>query len=114
MRVPLLGSSSVPKIFSKVDNKFDVIISDMAANTTGNKSLDCIRTNLLCIEVINFSVSLLKPRGVLVSKLFMGEEFLELKNLAKKRFKKVEFFKPKSSRVESKETYIHCSALKTL
>ena len=86
----------------------------MAANTTGNKSLDCIRTNLLCTEVINFSFSLLKSKGILISKLFMGEEFLEVKNIAKKRFKKVEFFKPKSSRVESKETYIHCSALKAL
>ena len=92
----------------------DVIISDMAADTTGNKSLDSIRTNQLCAEIINFSQDVLKPKGVLVSKLFMGEDFLEVKNLAKSVFKKVNFFKPESSRKESKETYLHCEILKSL
>jgi len=92
----------------------DVIISDMAADTTGNKSLDSIRTNQLCTEVINFSKNTLKPKGVLVSKIFMGEDFIEVKNLAKSVFKKVNFFKPESSRKESKETYLHCEILKSL
>ena len=92
----------------------DVIISDMAADTTGNKSLDSIRTNQLCSEVIHFSKHILKPKGVLVSKLFMGEDFIEVKNLAKSVFKKVNFFKPESSRKESKETYLHCEILKSL
>ena len=94
--------------------KIDIVVSDMASETTGNKSLDCIRTNLLCSEVINFSISILKQRGILVSKVFMGEDFLEIKELAKKKFKNVEFYKPKSSRSESKETYIHCATLNTL
>ena len=92
----------------------DVILSDMAADTTGSKSLDSIRTNQLCLNIINFSKEVLKPRGVLISKLFMGEDFIEVKNLAKSIFKKVNFFKPKSSRKESKETYLHCEILKTL
>ena len=92
----------------------DVIISDMAADTTGSKSLDSIRTNQLCAEVINFSKNTLKPKGVLVSKLFMGEDFIDVKNLAKSVFKKVNFFKPESSRKESKETYLHCEVLKSL
>ena len=54
----------------------------MAADTTGNKSLDSIRTNQLCADVINFSKDILKPKGVLVSKLFMGEDFIEVKNLS--------------------------------
>ena len=86
----------------------------MAADTTGNKSLDSIRTNQLCADVINFSKETLKPRGVLVSKIFMGEDFLEVKNLAKSTFDRVNFFKPESSRKESKETYLHCEILKTL
>jgi 23S rRNA (uridine2552-2'-O)-methyltransferase len=56
----------------------------------------------------------LSQKGTLVCKLFMGEGFLEVKSLAKKNFKKVDFFKPESSRSESKETYIVCSLLKTL
>ena len=95
-------------------SNLDVIISDMAADTTGNKSLDSIRTNQLCTEVINFSKETLKPKGVLVSKLFMGEDFIEVKKLAKSVFQKVNFFKPFSSRKESKETYLHCEILKTL
>ena len=94
--------------------KLDVVISDMAADTTGNKSLDSIRTNQLCTEAINFSSKILKKKGVFVSKLFMGEDFIEVKHLAKSLFKNVHFFKPESSRKESKETYLHCEILKTL
>jgi len=103
--------NEVIKYFNK---NLDVIISDMAADTTGSKSLDSIRTNQLCAEVINFSKDTLKPKGVLVSKLFMGEDFIEVKNLAKSLFKKVNFFKPESSRRESKETYLHCEILRSL
>ena len=92
----------------------DVIISDMAADTTGNKSLDSIRTNQLCSEIINFSTKVLKKKGVFVSKLFMGDDFIELKDLAKSLFKNVNFYKPESSRNESRETYLHCEFLKTL
>ena len=95
-------------------SNLDVIISDMAADTTGSKSLDSIRTNQLCAEIIDFSKVMLKPEGVLVSKLFMGDDFIEVKNLAKSVFKKVNFFKPESSRKESKETYLHCKILKSL
>ena len=102
------------KIISYFNSNLDVIISDMAADTTGNKSLDSIRTNQLCAEVINFSKDTLKPKGVLVCKLFMGEDFIEVKNLAKSLFKKVNFFKPESSRRESKETYLHCENLRSL
>ena len=96
------------------ESSLDVIVSDMAADTTGNKSLDSIRTNQLCSEIINFSKDILKPKGVLVSKLFMGDDFIEVKNQAKSVFEKVNFFKPKSSRKESKETYLHCEILKPL
>ena len=96
------------------EGKLDVIISDMAADTTGNKSLDSIRTNQLSADVIHFAKKTLKQKGVLISKLFMGEDFIEVKNLAKSIFKKVNFFKPDSSRSESKETYVHCEILKSL
>ena len=73
------------------DGKLDVIISDMAANTTGNKSLDCIRTNQLGLEVVNFSTSILKNSGSVVVKLFMGEDFLSVKKPLKKNLKKSSF-----------------------
>ena len=114
VRGNILESKIKDKINSYFVAKLDVILSDMAADTTGSKSLDSIRTNQLCADVINFSKETLKPRGVLISKLFMGDDFLEVKNLAKSIFKNVNFFKPESSRKESKETYLHCEILKSL
>ncbi len=114
LQCDFLEEKTKEKILKFFKDKLDVVISDMAANTTGNKSLDSIRTNRLCAEVIEFSSKILKPNGILVSKLFMGDDFLEVKELAKSRFKKVEFFKPEASRNESKETYLHCVTLKTL
>ena len=78
----ILEKSTKTKVNEYFNSKLDVILSDMAADTTGNKSFDSIRTNKLCEEVINFSKDTLKPKGVLVSKLFMGEDFIEVKNLS--------------------------------
>jgi 23S rRNA (uridine2552-2'-O)-methyltransferase len=105
---------SKEKILKKLNNKADLLVSDMAADTTGNKDLDCIRTNALCVEVIEFSSFVLKESGVVISKLFNGKDFLNVKNLAKSKFREVNFFKPNSSRDYSKETYIHCAGIKTL
>tara|TARA_B110000444_G_C18793429_1_gene573619 strand:+ start:948 stop:1574 length:627 start_codon:yes stop_codon:yes gene_type:complete len=102
------------KILNIFKKKIDVIISDMAENTTGNKSVDSIRTNNLCVEVLKFSLKFLGLNGALVCKVFMGDDFILVKDLAKKNFKKVVFFKPESSKKESKETYIFCLGLKTL
>ena len=114
LRCDIFDLETKKKISEYFGGNLDVIISDMAADTTGHKSLDSIRTNQLCAEVLNFSSKKLNSKGVLVSKLFMGEDFIEVKNLAKSIFKNVNFFKPEASRAESKETYIHCCGLKTL
>ncbi|MBD1146693.1 RlmE family RNA methyltransferase [Pelagibacterales bacterium SAG-MED28] len=110
----ILSNETKSAVIEYFKSDLDVILSDMAADTTGNKSLDSIRTNQLCADVINFSKETLKPKGILVSKIFMGEDFLEVKKLAKSTFSKVNFFKPEASRKESKETYLHCEILKTL
>ena len=114
LKCDFMDPKTKDKIIFFFKGNLDVIISDMAADTTGNRSLDSIRTNQLCAELINFSSKVLKQKGVFVSKLFMGEDFIEVKNLAKSLYKKVNFFKPESSRKESKETYLHCEILKTL
>ena len=84
----------------------------MASNTTGNKSLDCMRTNQLCLDILDFSRDKLSKNGVVISKFFMGEEFNEIKIKAKKTLKK-SIFKPQTSRGESRESYIHCCGLST-
>ena len=110
----IFDSNTKDRIKDYFKGSLDIVLSDMAADTTGSKSLDSIRTNQLCAEVINFSSKILNNNGVLVSKLFMGDDFVEVKNLAKSLFENVNFFKPDSSRSESKETYLHCKILKTL
>ena len=109
-----LKEGSRDKIIKRLKNRADLLVSDMAADTTGNKDLDCIRTNALCADVIEFSSSVIKSNGVVIAKLFNGIDFLEVKNLAENKFYKVNFFKPESSRDHSKETYIHCAGIKTL
>ena len=67
-------------------DNLNVIISDMAADTTGNKTLDSIRTNQLCANILNFAQENLKPRGALISKVFMGEDFIQVKKLLPRSF----------------------------
>ena len=99
------------KITDYFDNKIDVILSDMAINTTGNKSLDSCRTGELCINAMNLATNLLDKDGVFLSKIFMGSIFNEVYEKAKKSFKKVIIYKPQSSKKESKEIYIFCKGV---
>ena len=92
--------------------KVDLIVSDMAVNTTGNKSVDSLVTGELCIEAMNFAIELLNKKGNFISKLFMGSSFNEIVALGKKSFKDVNIFKPPSSRKDSKENFIICRNLK--
>ena len=93
-------------------SKVDVVISDMATNTTGNKSVDSISTGELCKEAIIFAKDMLKKDGKFVSKIFMGSAFNEVVSMANNVFKKVSVFKPKSSRKDSKESFIICRKLR--
>ena len=99
------------KIKNYFNNKVDVILSDMASNTTGNKNLDSISTGELCISAIQFSKEILKSKGTFVSKLFMGVAFNDIIKEAKKIFKEIKIYKPGASRKESKENYIICKNL---
>ena len=92
--------------------KVDIVLSDMAVNTTGNKSIDSIVTGELCIEALSFARELLKKEGQFVSKIFMGSTFNEIVALAKKNFKETHIFKPPASRKESKESFIICKFLR--
>ena len=92
--------------------KVDVVVSDMAVNTTGNKSVDSISTGELCKGAIFFAKDMLNKDGKFVSKIFMGSTFNEIVSVANNIFKKVSVFKPKSSRKDSKENFIICKNLR--
>jgi 23S rRNA (uridine2552-2'-O)-methyltransferase len=101
------------KIKSKLNNKeADVIMSDMAVNTTGIKNIDSIQTGELCKEAMIFSKEIISKNGFFISKIFMGSTFNEIVALGKKIFKEVKVFKPKSSRKDSKESFIICKNLR--
>ena len=100
------------KIKKLFNSKVEVVLSDMAANTTGIKNLDAIHTGELCIEAMKFAQEILTKNGIFVSKIFMGGPFNEIIKDAKLIFRVVKVFKPKSSRSDSKESFIICKNLR--
>ena len=100
------------KIKKYFNSKIDLVISDMAVNTIGNKNIDSIVTGELCLEAMNFALEVVKDNGKFVSKIFMGSSFNEIVSKAKKTFKDVRIFKPLASRKNSKETFIICKFLR--
>ena len=99
-------------IKSYINKKTDVVMSDMAVNTTGIKDIDAIQTGELCKEAMIFSKEIISEKGFFISKIFMGRTFNEIVALGKKIFKEVKVFKPKSSRKNSKESFIICKILR--
>ena len=101
--------NQIKKYFGK---KIDIVLSDMAVNTTGNKNVDSLVTGELCLEAMNFALETLKTNGQFVSKIFMGSSFNDIIAEAKKNFVKVSMYKPASSRKNSKESFIICKFLR--
>ena len=99
------------KIIFYFNNKVDIVLSDMAADTSGNKSLDSYKTGELCLNAMNLSRKILSQDGIFLSKLFMGSIFEEINDEAIRNFKKVIKYKPLSSKKESKEIYIFCKGI---
>ena len=100
------------QIKNYLDKRSDVVMSDMAINTTGIKDIDSIQTGELCKEAMIFSKDIISIKGTFISKIFMGSTFNEIVALGKKIFKEVKVFKPKSSRKDSKESFIICKNLR--
>ena len=100
------------EIKKNTNSKVDVVMSDMAVNTTGIKNIDSIQTGELCKEAMIFAKDLLTENGYFISKIFMGGTFNEIVAEGKKYFKEVKVFKPKSSRKDSKESFIICKKLR--
>tara|TARA_B100001996_G_scaffold382754_1_gene375561 strand:- start:1549 stop:2160 length:612 start_codon:yes stop_codon:yes gene_type:complete len=103
---------SKKKIKDYFKSKIDVVLSDMAENTTGIKNLDVISTSELCKEAMYFAKDILKDNGVFVCKIFMGSTFNEIMDELKLIFRQIKVFKPTSSRKDSKESFIICKILR--
>lgn len=108
-----LSEGADKRIFEMLGGrKANVVITDMAAPTTGHSSTDHIRIMLLCEEAFNFACQVLALNGSFVAKIFKGGTETELLNLIKKNFAQVKHFKPKSSRPESSEAYVIAKGFK--
>jgi len=100
------------EILKSAEGKVNIVMSDMAVNTTGIKNIDAIQTGELCMEAMIFSKDILLQEGSFISKIFMGGSFNEIVAKGKEIFKEVKVFKPKSSRKDSKESFIICKKLR--
>ncbi|MDA9606035.1 RlmE family RNA methyltransferase [bacterium] len=104
--------STQDEIKKHISTKVNVIMSDMAVNTTGIKNIDSIQTGELCKEAMFFAKDILVENGYFISKIFMGGTFNEIVAEGKKFYREVKVFKPKSSRKDSKESFIICRKLR--
>ena len=89
-------------------SRFDIIMSDMAPKTTGNRTVDHHGSMRLCQRAIDLSATLLKPDGHLVMKLLEGEAYPDLLQRAGECFEIAKGFKPKASRAISTELFLVC------
>jgi 23S rRNA (uridine2552-2'-O)-methyltransferase len=93
-------------------NKLDVVISDMAPNSTGHTKTDHLRIMHMLELALLFAVENLKPDGSFICKVLRGGTEKELLDSAKKHFSKVKHFKPAASRQESTEMYLIAKGFK--
>ncbi len=83
----------------------DVVLSDMAPNTSGMSAVDQPRMMYLCELAVDFALQVLKPNGALIMKVFQGEGSQELRATMQKQFSQIKSIKPKASRARSKEMF---------
>jgi 23S rRNA (uridine2552-2'-O)-methyltransferase len=106
LQMDFLDDAAPGRLVEMLGSAPDIVLSDMAAPTTGHRRTDHIRTMHLCEVAADFAVKVLKPGGHFLSKTFQGGTENELLDLLKRNFKTVHHVKPPASRDESVELYI--------
>jgi 23S rRNA (uridine2552-2'-O)-methyltransferase len=106
LQMDFLDDAAPARLMETLGGEPDVVLSDMAAPTTGHRRTDHIRTMHLCEVAADFAVSVLKPGGHFLAKTFQGGTESDLLDLLKRSFRTVHHVKPPASRDESVELYI--------
>jgi 23S rRNA (uridine2552-2'-O)-methyltransferase len=101
-----------PRLLEAIGGAPDLVLSDMAPNTTGHRQTDHLRIVGLIEAAMDFAVSALKPGGSFVTKAFQGGETGHVLEVLKRNFAVVRNVKPKASRAESSEVYIVATGFK--
>ena len=92
--------------YLKIPHKFDLILSDIAPNTTGHQTTDHLRMSSIIEDIISVLDLIALPSSSFVFKIWKGSEEIDIINKLKKKYKKVSYFKPQSSRTKSSEIFI--------
>ena len=92
--------------YSEKENYYDLILSDIAPNTTGHQSTDHLRITNMLFDIIELLDKVLMKEGAFAAKIWKGSEEKDLVNKIKKKFELVSYFKPDSSRKDSAEIFI--------
>jgi 23S rRNA (uridine2552-2'-O)-methyltransferase len=100
------------RVLEALDGPADLVISDMAPNTTGHASTDHLRIIALAELALDFALRVLTPGGAFVAKLFQGGAQNEMQALMKTHFAQVRYAKPEASRKDSSELYVVATGFK--
>jgi len=106
LEMDFLDDEAPAKLIEVLGGEPDIVLSDMAAPTTGHRRTDHLRTMHLCEVAADFAMSVLKPGGHFLAKTFQGGTEAELLNRLKRSFRSVHHVKPPASRDESAELYL--------
>ena len=106
LQMDFLAEDAPEKLKKLIGGHADLVLSDMAPNTTGHPGTDHIRIIALAEVAAHFAVDILAPGGAFVCKFFQGGAEREVLNLLKRHFAKTRHAKPPASRAESSETYL--------
>lgn len=112
LKLDFMSSMAMAEIRAHIKNGVDIVLSDMAPNTTGHAATDHLRIMALLEAVYPFACDVLNPDGVFVAKVFQGGTERELLSRMKKDFTSVKHAKPKASRADSSEMYVIASGYK--
>ena len=106
VEIDFLDETQFLEFEKSLDTKFNVILSDMAPNSTGHKKTDNLQIMALIEAASDFAIKYLKQDGCFVSKVLDAGPGPEIQRLVNKKFEKVINFKPKASRSGSSERYL--------
>ena len=112
LEMDFLDDAAPARLIEALGGEPDIVLSDMAAPTTGHRRTDHIRTMHLCEVAADFAISVLKPGGHFLAKTFQGGTEGGLLDLLKRNFRSVHHVKPPASRDESVELYILAKGFK--
>jgi len=101
------GDITSPEVLAALEEAgpFDAVLSDAAPSTTGNRTVDTARSELLVEQVLELARRVLRPGGAVVVKIFQGSDQKRLLEEMRRLFSSARAFKPKATRSESFETY---------